>query len=184
MLKITIPEREWYDEDKNEFFHTKEAKLQMEHSLISVSKWESKWKKSFLDSKASLTADAMIDYFRCMVVSPPNIDPIIFQGITQDLYDEIVRYINDPMTAVKFYEDKDGPKSSIKDTVTSDLIYYWMIANQIPPEYEKWHLNRLMTLIRICGMKQAPNKTMSKAELARRNRALNASRRAQLHSKG
>lgn len=186
MLTITVPETEWFDEDKSEFIVSHETTLVMEHSLIALSKWESKWKKSFLDHQKELTPDEFADYFRCMTITQ-KAQPLVYRALWVNikLRNQIIAYINDPMSAVKFKEDKEGPHSSIRDSVTSDLIYYWMIASNIPSEYEKWHINRLLTLIRICGIKGAGDqKTMSKADLMRRNRALNAARRKKLNSRG
>lgn len=186
MLTITVPDKEWFNDDTSEFVYTKGATIQMEHSLISLAKWESKWKKAFLDKIGTLTPEEMIDYFRCMTIGS-KIDETIFVAIWNDisLRNKVMDYINDSMSAVKFRDDTDGPHSSIKDSLTSDLIYYWMVANNIPFECEKWHVNRLIALIRICGIKNnSGNKTMSKADLMRRNKALNAARRSKMHSRG
>ncbi len=185
MLTITIPDKEYFNELTEEFVYIKGATIQMEHSLISLAKWESKWKKAFLDRIEKLTPEEMIDYFRCMAISS-KVDETIFVTIWNDisLRDKVMGYINDSMSAVKFKDDTDGPHSSIKDSLTSDLIYYWMVANNIPFECEKWHVNRLITLVRICGIKNGGGKRMSNADIIRRNRALNAARRSKLHSKG
>lgn len=186
MLTIIVPDKEWFDEDTEQFVSIKGAVLQMEHSLIALSKWESKWKKSFLDKLDSLTPEEMIDYFRCMSINS-KADPSVYAAIWNDfeLRNKVMDYINDSMSAVKFKEDKEGPHSSIKDSLTSDIIYYWMVANQIPFDCEKWHVNRLISLVRICGIKNnAGNKTMSKADLMRRNKDLNSARRSKMHSRG
>lgn len=181
MLHITIPAREYYDEDANEFIQVKEQTLTMEHSLISVSKWEAKWKKPFL-SKNRKTEEEVLDYLRCMTIGKAP-DPIVYRSISKENVDEITAYIDDPMTATTI--NNLSPKSGRQRVVTSELIYYWMIAQNIPPEYEKWHLNRLMTLIRICSIENNPNKKkMSRAEIARQNKALNAARRAKYGTKG
>ncbi len=185
MLTITIPDKEWFNSDTEEFVYTKSSTIQMEHSLISLARWESKWKKAFLDRIQELTPEEIIDYFRCMTINS-KVDPTVFLAIWDDisLRNRVLEYINDPMSAVKFKEDPHKPHSSIKDSLTSDLIYFWMIANNIPFECEKWHVNRLLTLIRICGIKNGGDKQMSKMDLMRRNKALNAARRKSLHSRG
>lgn len=180
MLQITIPATEKWDEGRQEFISTKEQTLQLEHSLVSLSKWESKWCKPFL-SKKDMTDEEAIDYVRCMTITQ-NVNPDVYNNLTSDLIKEVSTYINAPMTATWFAEEK-GRKSS-SESVTSELIYYWMIALQIPFKCEKWHLNRLLTLIRICNIKNTPPKKMSKRALMSRNAALNASRRQQFNSNG
>ena len=180
MLTITIPSQELFDEKTNTFSETKERTLQLEHSLVSLSKWESKWCKPFLN-KEEKTLDETIDYIKCMTITQ-NIDPITYNFLSKDNIKEINEYISAPMTATTFYEDPQG--TGKKETVTSELIYYWMIALNIPMECQKWHLNRLLTLIRVCNVKNAPAKKMSKGDIMRRNAALNAARRKQFNTKG
>ena len=180
MLQITIPSTEVWDEEKNEFRTTKEYTLQLEHSLVSISKWESKWKKVFL-SKEEKTYAEVIDYIKCMTITQ-NIPDVAYDCITKDNVDEIDKYISSPMTATWFSNEK-APGVS-REKVTSELIYYWMIALNIPFECQKWHLNRLLTLIRVCNIKNTPPKKMGKNALMRRNAALNAARRKQFNTTG
>lgn len=183
MLQITIPEtKELWDEKRQEFVSMPEVTLHLEHSLISLSKWESKWHKSFF-TKEEMTNEQTLDYIRCMTLSPKNLPIDVYYRLSQKNVDDILAYINDPMTATTFNE-KDDKKGFGKERITSELIYYWMIALQIPVEFEKWHLNRLITLIRVCEIKNTPPKKMSKREIMSRNAALNAARRKQLGSKG
>lgn len=179
MLEITIAPREYYNEQTGEFFYTKEQTLQLEHSLISLSKWEAKWNKAFL-SKKDKTTEETLDYFRCMAINK-NVDPNAFRCLNSDQVDQINRYINAPMTATYFPEEKSRPNH---ETVTSELIYYWMISLNIPFECQKWHLNRLIALIKVCQIKSTPLKKMSMQEIMSRNAALNAARRKKLNSKG
>lgn len=180
MLQITIPESEFFDESRGEFVHIKTTQLQLEHSLISISKWEAKWEKAFL-GKNEKTIEETIDYIKCMTITP-NVDPNVYLGITNENIAQISKYIEAPMTAVKFFDDKRRGGGS-RDTVTSELIYYWLIALNIPFECQKWHLNRLLTLIKVCNIKNSPKK-MSRSEIMARNRELNASRRQALQTKG
>ena len=181
MLTISVPlGNEKWDEEKQEFIEPKKQTLQLEHSLISLSKWESKWCKPFL-SKRTKTTEETLDYIKCMTITQ-NVNPEVYTYLTQDNFEEIHNYIEAPMTATTFAEDKSSRKNH--DIVTAELIYYWMIALQIPPEYQKWHLNKLLTLIRVCNVKNAPPKKMSKREIMSRNAQLNAARRQQLNSKG
>lgn len=180
MLQIVIPGREFWDEQKQEFINTKEQVLQLEHSLISLSKWEAKWCKVFL-SKQEKTQEETIDYIKCMTITP-NVDPEVYNHLTRENIKEIEDYIAAPMTATYFSSDNAGKSS--REQVTSELIYYWMIALNIPFECQKWHLNRLLTLIKVCNIKNQPPKKMSKREIMSRNAALNAARRQQLNTKG
>lgn len=179
MLDIVIPEQEFFDEEKNEFIYMKSISLKMEHSLISVSKWESKWHKAFL-SKRERSSEETLDYFRCMTIN--QVDPVVFNWLSAENIDQIVSYINEPMTAV--YIAPDEEKGHSRDTTTSELLYYYMIALGIPFECEKWHLNRLLSLIHVCQIKSQPPKSVNKASIARRNHQLNAARRKKYHTKG
>ena len=181
MLQIKIPiTPEGWDEAKNEFVEAREQVLQLEHSLVSLSKWESKWCKSFFSRQAK-SYEETIDYIKCMTVTK-NVDPEVYDHLTTANIAQINQYIESPMTATYFSEDKNGKSS--KETVTSELIYYWMIALNIPFECQKWHLNRLLTLIRVCNIKNQPPKKMSKREIMSRNHALNAARRQQYNTRG
>ena len=181
MLQITIPiTQEGWDEEKEEFVKEKTVTLQMEHSLVSLSKWESRWCKPFL-SNTGLTNEESLDYIKCMTLSK-NVDPDVYNHLTKANVDAVIAYINAPMTATTFSKDERGKAN--KEIVTSELIYYWMIALNIPFECQKWHLNRLLTLIRVCNIKNQPAKKMSRREIMSRNAALNAARRKQLGTNG
>lgn len=173
-----IPEQ--YDEEKEEFIPPKITRIQLEHSLISMAKWESKWCKPFLHSPDKTTEEIM-DYVKCMTLTQ-NVKPEVYDHLSQDNVNQIQEYINAPMTATTFSDTKNGKKNH--EIVTSELIYYSMIALQIPFECQKWHLNRLLTLIRVCDIKNNPPKKMSRRETLSRNAALNAARRKQLNTKG
>ena len=175
MLKLVIPEMELFDERTNEFLIINETTLTLEHSLLSVSKWEAKWKKPFL-SKDQKEDRELFDYIRCMTLTQ-NVNPLIYTNLPKSAIDKIINYIDDSMTATWFGDNSESSKRPSSRIVTSELIYYWMVAYNIPFECEKWHLNRLMTLIRICGIENSPKKKMSKSEIMSRNRALNAARR-------
>ena len=180
MLEITIPATELWDEINEEFIATKEQTLRLEHSLVSLSKWESKWCKPFL-SKTNKTDEEMLDYVRCMTLTQ-NVPDEVYRCLTDDNIRKIYEYIDAPMTATWFNDDKT--KVTSREQTTSELIYYWMIALNIPFECQKWHLNRLLTLIRVCNIKNQPPKKMSKRDIMSRNAALNAARRNKLHTKG
>lgn len=180
MLHITIPAIEQWDEINEQFINTKEQKLSLEHSLVSLSKWESKWCKPFF-SKQEKTQEEIIDYIRCMTITQ-NVNPEIYNYLSRDNLKQINDYIDAPMTATWFSEDKN--KTEKNKQITSEIIYYWMIAFNIPFECQKWHLNKLMTLIRVCDVKNQPPKKRSQKEIMSRNAALNAARRKRLNSKG
>ena len=180
MLQITIPAVEQWDENKQEFVYTREQTLQLEHSLVSLSKWESKWCKAFL-TKQDKTVEETLDYIRCMTITQ-NVNPGVYQSLTNGNIDEINRYIEAPMTATYFSDDGNSRTNS--EQITAELIYYWMIALNIPLECQKWHLNRLLTLVRVCNIKNQPPQKRSKKDIMSRNAALNAARRKQLNTKG
>ena len=181
MLNITIPAVEMWDESKQEFVGLeKDQTLQLEHSLVSLSKWESKWCKAFLTKKEK-TREEMIDYVRCMTITQ-NVNPDVYNYLTNENILQINKYIEAPMTATTIKEDKSSKSS--RETVTAELIYYWMIALNIPFECQKWHLNRLLTLVKVCNIKNQPPKKTSKKDLLSRNAALNAARRKQFNTTG
>lgn len=179
MLEITIPAVEKWDQIKQEFINKPAQTLRLEHSLVSLSKWESKWCKPFL-TKDNKTIEETIDYVRCMTITQ-NVKPEVYFNLTPENIAQINAYIEAPMTATYFSQDKGKPS---REQITAELIYYWMIAFNIPFECQKWHLNRLLTLIRVCNIKSQPPKKMSKNEIMSRNAALNAQRRAMLGTKG
>lgn len=181
MLQIRVPGEEFWNEETEEFVSGPDTIISLEHSLISISKWESKWHKPYLSNK-NPTDKELYDYIKCMTINS-NIDDEVYNRLTRKNIDQILNYINDPMTATTITE-RDGGKRRSPEIVTSELIYYWMVAMQIPFECQKWHINRLMTLIRICGIKNQPDKKMSKRSTMQQNAALNAARRQQLHSRG
>ncbi len=178
MLEITIPETELFDESTSTFNSIKGYTLKLEHSLLSVSKWEAKWKKPFLTDHQKTEAEAL-DYIRCMTLTQ-GIPDVAYLAIPQDEMQRIADYINDPMTATTF----SGNEPRSNQIVTSELIYYNMVAAGVPFECQKWHLNRLLTLLRICGIKSKPSKKMSPNQIRSQNAALNAARRAKSGSRG
>lgn len=181
MLEIEIPDNnDLWDPVKREFLNVKGQILRLEHSLISISKWEEKWKIPYLHSQK--TGKQIIDYVRCMTINQVN-DKNIYLSMSIDHMKQIADYIEDPATAttIKRFNKKGGHSDTI---VTSELIYYWMVAYNIPHQYEKWRLNRLLTLIEICEIKNQPPKKMSKADLYARQRAINAQNKARFHTTG
>ena len=156
MLTIDIPETELFNSATNEFIQVEGKSLSFEHSLVSVSKWESKWHKPFFGNEKK-TKEEVLDYIRCMTLTK-NVDPSIYYGLTAENIKKIESYIDDPMTATTFSDDKkktDKPKAFAKNrkVITAEIIYYWMIEYGVPMECQKWHLNRLFTLIRVLEIK-------------------------------
>lgn len=180
MLQITIPGVELWDDLKGEFISTKTQTLQLEHSLVSLSKWESKWCKPFL-TKDAKTREETIDYIRCMTLTQ-NVNPTVYMTLTDSIISQVNEYIGAPMTATTFSKRQSGGRNG--EQTTAELIYYWMIALNIPFECQKWHLNRLLTLIQVCNIKNAPPKKMSRREIMSRNAAENARRRKQMNTRG
>ena len=181
MLQITIPAsiREDFNDETNTFVYTeteKEQTLNLEHSLVSLSKWESKWHKPFL-SKKDKTDEELLDYIKCMTLTP-NVNPDIYSRLTKANYKEIEKYIANPMTATTFSDTQNRKHS--REIITAEIMYHWMVALNIPFEpCQRWHLNRLVTLVRVCNIKNAPpkkNKANSAATASKYAR-MNAARR-------
>lgn len=184
MLTITIPAptAEYWDEVNEVFIYRQTGKEQilcLEHSLISLSKWESKWCKPFLSSEK--TDEEFLDYIKCMTLSS-NVPQDVYDRLTLENYKAIGDYVNAPMTATTFYDDKSSKPN--REIITSELIYYWMVTLNIPFECEKWHIKRLLTLIRVCEVKNNPPKKLSRREIMSRNAALNAARKQKFNTKG
>lgn len=180
MLEIYVPPSEMWSEENAQFIYTRGQTLKLEHSLISISKWESHYKKPFLDSR--LSRDEVIYYTKCMTLNS-GIDESTYYALTSENVKKIQDYIADPMTAT-IINEYSNKRASSHEFITSELIYYWMIANQIPFECQKWHINRLLTLIRICTAKQQTGNKMSEKETLNSYRALNKARRAKMKSSG
>lgn len=182
MLQIFIPETEMWDDFKQEFIMARAYTLQLEHSLVSLSKWESKWCKPFL-SKNGLTVEETVDYIRCMTLTQ-NIPSEVYMRITDEHIKAVEEYINAPMTATWFSENNKKSKKTNNEQITAELIYYWMIALNVPMKCEKWHLNRLLTLIRVCEAKNNPPKNKGKRDIMDEYAALNNARRQKINSRG
>lgn len=178
--KIVVEEAHFYNEATEEFIDTPKTTLILEHSLISISKWEAKWHKAYLDENRTKTFEEALDYIKCMCITN-NVNDNVFLALTENNIKDITEYLNDPMTAttINSYDD-----SSSKDVVTSELIYYWMDCYKINWEAQKWPLNRLIMLIRVHQVKSEKPKKMTPAQIMKRNAELNAKRRAALGSKG
>ena len=180
MLEIIVPiSPEGWDEAKQEFVEPKTKTLRLEHSLVSLSKWESKWHRPFI-SKTPMSDEETVDYIKCMTITQ-NVDPDVYNHLTNENIKQVIEYIDAPMTATTF--SKDNSKGG-REVITAEIIYYWMIAHQIPPEYRKWHLNQLLTLVRVCNIKNAPPEKMSRRDVMSMNRARNEARKKRLNTKG
>lgn len=176
MLEIDVATEEAFDEERNKFVVTKAFRVRLEHSLVSASKWESLWKEAFLGKKEK-TPQQILSYVKFMILHD-ELPPGVFQRLIDTHLEEIKDYIADPMTATKLYSDPNTPQS--RETITTELIYYWMISLSIPVEFQHWHLNRLITLVRTVNLKNTPKRKMS----AKERRELNRSRLAKLGTKG
>ena len=183
MKEVKIENLELFDDTKNEFVYIDAVTLQLEHSLLSVKKWEEKWHEPFLTKEK--TIDQIRDYIRCMTITPKNVDPNVYKYMPLDTIKDIQEYINDKMTATWFSDNKlVGGQSHSREVITAEIIYYWMITFNVPVEFQKWHLNQLLTLIRVLSIKNAPKEKINKREAAAQRRALNEARLAKLHTKG
>jgi hypothetical protein len=180
MLTIIVPGVEMFDDQAQEFVTIGDVTLQLEHSLVSLSKWESIYEKPFLGNSEK-TTEEVLAYVKAMTLTP-DVPKEVYLKLSESNLTDINNYIDAKMTATWFSEAPGAPKS--REVITSEVIYYWLIVFQIPFECEQWHLNRLFTLIRVCNIKQAKPKKMSRAEIAARNRELNAQRKAQFGTTG
>ena len=180
MLTIIVPGVEMFDETTQEFTTIGDVTLNLEHSLVSLSKWESIYEKPYL-SQVDKTTEEVLGYIKAMTLTP-DVPDEVFLKLSNENVEAINNYINLKMTATWFSEAPGAPRS--RDVITAELIYYWMIEFKIPFECEHWHLNRLFTLIRVCNIKQSKPKKMSRSEIGARNRELNAQRRQQLGTRG
>jgi hypothetical protein len=182
VLTIRVPGVEWFDDVKQEFIASNEVVLELEHSLVSLSKWESKWETPFL-SDAEKTVEQTLSYIQMM--SSKEISPDVLNRLTNENFKSINDYINAKMTATWFSDEganQDGGRNG--EVVTAELIYYWMVALNIPFECEEWHLTRLFTLIKVTNKKNTPGQKMSRKDIMARNRALNAKRLAEYGTTG
>ena len=180
MLSITVPGVESFDETSEEFVTLGDVVLELEHSLVSLSKWESIYEKPFLGNTEK-TTEEVLGYVKAMLLTP-EVPEETFLRLSEANLEEINAYIDAKMTATWFNEAPGAPRS--REVITAELIYYWIVTFQIDWEVQYWHLNRLFTLIRVCNIKNAKPKKMSRSEVAARNRELNAQRKAQLGTKG
>lgn len=180
MLRITIFGDEFFDETAEQFIYPDAVELEFEHSLVSLSKWESKFEKPFL-SETSKTAEEILAYIEAMIITP-NCPPGVLGKLSQANLDEIHAYIESKQTGTTFRDTgKDRGKA---EPISAELIYYWMVGFNVPFECQHWHLNRLFSLLRVCSIKQSKPTKMSKSEMAASRRALNQRRLNELNTNG
>jgi len=181
MLMIEVPEVELFDEETQSFAKSIPAQtLILEHSLVSLSKWEEIWEKPFL-TKGNKSSEETLDYIRCMTITPKKVSPESYLAIPGSVIKQVTDYIEKPMTATTFSNERGKPNREI---VTAELIYFWMFSHQIPLDWEKRHLNKLMTLIKVCNIKNAPPKRMDRRTSMSKHRAINAARRREGFNNG
>jgi hypothetical protein len=180
MLTITVPGDEVYDESTGILSTVNDVHLELEHSLVSLSKWEQMYEKSFIATEEK-TEGELFAYIQCMITTPDYPMDVLYK-LSQENIEEINNYISAKMTATSFYDPPGAPKT--REVITNELIYYWMTVFNIPFECQHWHLNRLFTLIRVCNVKQSKPKKISQAEAARQRAEMNARRRAELGTSG
>lgn len=183
MLKLVIPGREWYDDEREEFVTEGEpCTLMLEHSLLSLSKWESIWRVPFLEEDPPKTKAQSIDYIRCMTINK-NVDPSVYDRIPRSMMQQVTDYISDRQTAT-FITRKKKVRPPVHEPVTSELIYFWMVSYNIPFECQKWHLSRLLMLIDVCAFKNETPTKLTPNEIMKRNAKLNKARRAKHGTRG
>ena len=179
-LKIT---EEYWDSEKQEFVYPELGTLVLEHSLISISKWEGKWHKAYLEESVKKTNEETLDYIRCMSIKGEPSDAVL-SGLTKEDVDKIINYINDPMTATTFKKEPGKTNNNITNFVTSELIYAKMVMYGVPVEFEKWHLNRLLTLIKVLDEQNKEPKKHSERELISNYAKIREANRARFKAKG
>lgn len=183
MLKLHIPAVDKFDDETQTFIVAPEMTLELEHSLVSLSKWEASWEKPFLGPDEK-TAEEILGYIHCMCLTP-DVPPEVYQNLPQDCINQVNNYINAKMTATLItHKGPENRRGRTREFITAEVIYYWMISLQIPIEFEHWHLSRLFTLIEVCNSKNSPPKKMNKRDMVSERQKLNAQRRAQAQSKG
>jgi hypothetical protein len=180
VLELVVEGKEYYDEDKEEFVYPESFTLKLEHSLLSLSKWEQKYEKPFID-KVDKTPEEVVDYIEMMILNE-DYPPDILNRLTDEHAQQIMAYTDAKMTATTFRESVQGRNSG--EYITNELIYYWIFALEMPIEVESWHLNRLFTQIKVMNTKQQKPKRMSPTNAAAERRRLNAQRKAELNSAG
>lgn len=180
MLTITIPEKEYFDDRTSRFVKMEGGTFEIEHSLAAIAKWEALHGVAFLSS-ASKNVEDSLDYIRCMTITP-GVNPDLYKRIDNKIMKEINSYIESKQTATTIR--RIGAKKPNREIITAEVIYYWMIATGVPPEYDQWHLNKLLTLIEVCNAKTNPGTKMKKKDVFAQNRALNEARKAKFNTKG
>lgn len=188
MLEISIPPQEIINDDTYEIIKVPGVDLTLEHSLVSLKKWEEKWHIPFLKKDPPKTPEQLRDYVKCMTINSKVVNPLVYEYMPKEAMDKIASYIEDPMTATWFGSSKSGNTQSNNmidnRIVTAELIYYWMICLNIPVEFQKWHLNQLITLIRVCSEENKPPEKRSKLETTQEYRKLNEYRKKKFNTKG
>lgn len=181
MLELLVPKNEIFIEETNEFIQFDGGELLLEHSLISLRKWESKHHKPYLSTEK--TPEEILSYIECMTINR-KVDPLIYLFLTTEMLERVSNYISDTMTATWFNDRRIGAAKSSNDIITAEIIYYWMISLHIPTEYEKWHLNQLLTLIKVVSLKNGGEKKLTPQEAALERKRLNDERRKKYNTKG
>lgn len=178
MLEIVVKGGEMFNERTFEFYQTKDFTIKLEHSLVSIAKWEAKYHKPFF-SKEKMEPSEYMDYIKCMTITQ-NVPEEVYQRLSNKNIKDILNYQQDSMTAMKQTSKSKGGYA----VITAETIYYWMISLNIPHEYEKWHINRLLALVEYVSLKNAPPEKMSQREMMEMYRTENEKRRAKYKSKG
>lgn len=180
MLRITVPGVEFFDEEKQEFIDTEDVVLELEHSLVSLSKWEESFEKPFLSDDRKTTEET-VGYIKAMLLTP-EVPSDVFERLTEANLETVSSYIDRKMTATWFNEQMNKPRG--KEIITAEIIYYWMTSLQVPYECQFWHLNKLLALIKVINLKNTPAKKMPKRDMLAQRRALNEQRRQQYQTTG
>lgn len=183
ILHITIPGKENWDSVKEEFIYEEDAELYLQHSLVTVAEWEARWKISFLDTD-NKTPEQITDYIKIMTINQNEVDDSVYKRLTKENLDEINRYLKDEMSATTITDHGTPESNGRNEIITAEIVYYWMFSHNVPVEFENWHFNRLITLLKTCNIKSNPDNKMTKQETAKMYAEMNKARRQKYNSKG
>ena len=173
VLDLYIPGKEFWNSELQEFIYTKDITLHLKHSLVSLTRWEQHYKRRFLDNGPKNEEEYRF-YIQCMTLNK-DVDPLVYTVLQEDDIKKVTDYLHDSMTATTLPKQNNNRSNSEK--LSSELIYYYMTALNIPFECEKWFLNNLIILISIASIKNNPQEKKSKPSWSS-IRALNAERNA------
>lgn len=179
---------ELFDEETNTFLHPVGKKLHLEHSLLSISKWEAEWEIPFLNTDK--TSEQSLSYIKCCVLDD-DFDELLLNTLSDKNILDFNAYLSKGMTAKKIIDlrsslsqKRKSRRPASQKALTSEDIYYSMIQFHVWKECEEWPLQRLLSLLQLCSLKSNSTGEMSKSDQAKFYREENARRKAKYHTNG